>query len=342
MPMEVKIWDGAGATAFGRWITVQALRHGSICAALMALSLLAIGDGPAAAQQAPSPFALDILRGAVTDNSGKAQPSAPRPGVGDGGDVKAGSGQVALVAKVTEEGQQIDRGVVWRVYSGKSADGKPRLASTSREATPVLQLTAGEHLINAAFGRANVTRKITVAAGSRVVEPFLLNVGVLKVVTVLGNNAPAPAGSTTFDIFSEERDQFGQQTRVVSSARPGRLLRLNSGLYHIVSQYGDANATVRADLTVEPGKLTEVTIVHQAARVTLRLVTRSGGEAMADTEWSIVNRQGDIVKESVGALPTHVLAPGTYSVNARSQGQVYRRTFAVRSGETAQVEVMMQ
>ena len=93
---------------------------------------------------------------------------------------------------------------------------------------------------------------------------------------------------------------------------------------------------------MEPGKLTEATVIHQASRVTLKLVRRSGGEAIADTQWSIINRQGDIVKESAGALPTHLLAPGTYTVSARSQGETFRRTFAVRPGETTQIEVMAQ
>ena len=33
---------------------------------------------------------------------------------------------------------------------------------------------------------------------------------------------------------------------------------------------------------------------------------------------------------------------GTYTVNARSQGQNYRRTFAVRSGDNTPVEVLAQ
>ncbi len=206
----------------------------------------------------------------------------------------------------------------------------------------MLQLVAGEYLVNAAFGRANVTRRITVMPGAQTVEPFMLNVGLLRVTALLGNNQPAPAAGVSIDVLSDERDQFGQRLKVIAGAKPGKLVRLNSGLYHIVSQYGDANAAVQADLTVEPGKLTEATVTHHASRVTFKLVRRAGGEAIADTQWSIINRQGDIVKESAGALPSHLLSPGTYTVSARSQGQAYRRTFAVKSGETTQVEVLAQ
>ncbi|MCK9912438.1 hypothetical protein MXD81_25005, partial [Microbacteriaceae bacterium K1510] len=83
--------------------------------------------------------------------------------------------------------------------------------------------------------------------------------------------------------------------------------------YRIVSRYGDANAKVEADVTVEAGKLTEATISHSAARVTFKLVTRIGGEALPDTQWTVQTPDGQMVLQSIGALPTHILAPGTYS-----------------------------
>ena len=51
---------------------------------------------------------------------------------------------------------------------------------------------------------------------------------------------------------------------------------------------------------------------------------------------------GEPVKESVGALPSHILAPGSYTVIAKSGGQTYRRDFAVQAGDVVQVEVVMQ
>jgi hypothetical protein len=313
--------------------------------ALFAIALAA-ASAVLAQDKSPTPFALDILRGAISDNPPKAEPKGPEtpapkamPG---NAEPEAGAGQVTLVAQVTEDGQRIDRGVVWRVYTPPGADGKPRLLGTYNQPFPILSLTPGDYLINAAFGRANVTRKIAVAATTRSVESFPINLGLLKVTLLLASNQPVPASAGAFEVLSDDRDQFGQRSRVIAAGRAGQLYRLNSGLYQIVAQYGDANARVEAELTVEPGKLTETTVVLQAARITFRLVTRLGGEAMADTQWTIVNRQGDLVKESAGALPSHLLAPGSYTVSARSQGRSWRRTFAVRAGQNMQIEVLMQ
>jgi hypothetical protein len=120
------------------------------------------------------------------------------------------------------------------------------------------------------------------------------------------------------------------------------IIRLNAGAYHIVSTYGDTNATVRADVTVEPGKITEATVKHAAAPVTFKLVQSAGGEALADTKWSILTTTGDIVEETAGALPTHILAAGDYAVVANHSGQSYTTKFNVAAGQPKQIEVVME
>jgi hypothetical protein len=321
----------------------RGLRAGSLM--LIALGAGALDDaraqGPQPPASTPSPFGLDLLRGAITDQTNRP-PRPPQPQSPVPLDASGPAGQVTLSALVMEGGNVIDKGLAWSIFGARGPDGKPRITATYRDASPSLRLAPGDYLVNVAFGRATATRRITVAPDSQSAEAFILNVGVLRVTALLGNNQPVPPNTVAFDVLADDRDQFGQRIKVIAGARPGRLLRLNSGLYQLVSVYGDANATVQAELTVEPGKLTETTVIHQASRVTFKLVRRAGGDAIADTQWSVINRQGDIVKETAGALPSHLLAPGSYTVNARSQGQTYRRTFAVRAGETTQVEVMAQ
>jgi hypothetical protein len=252
-----------------------------------------------------------------------------------------GGGQLSLVALLTQDGQSIDQGLVWRVYRDRPGpDGKPRLVSTHREANPQIRLEPGEYIVNVAFGRANLTRKVTVSSERAVQERFVINAGGLRLISQIAGGEAFGERGVAYDIYSDERDQYGQRTKVMSGARPGVVLRLNAGIYSIVGSYGDANAVVRADVTVEAGKLTEATLLHAAAKVTFKLVARTGGDAIADTQWSIANAQGETVKESVGALPTHIFAPGTYTVSARNAGEVFQRQFAVRAGEAVQVEVV--
>jgi hypothetical protein len=129
---------------------------------------------------------------------------------------------------------------------------------------------------------------------------------------------------------------------IMENAKPGLVIRLNAGAYHIVSLYGDANATVRVDVTVEPGKITEATIKHAAAAITFKLVQSAGGEALADTQWSILTTTGDVVKENAGALPTHILSIGNYAVVAKHNGESYTSKFDVVAGKPKQIEVVME
>ncbi|MDK1480839.1 hypothetical protein QN226_19260, partial [Sinorhizobium sp. 6-117] len=119
------------------------------------------------------------------------------------------------------------------------------------------------------------------------------------------------------------------------------VIRLNAGTYHVVSDYGSVNAVIRADIQVEAGKLTEATIQHRAAKLTLKLVSEAGGEAIADTAWSILTSSGDVVSESVGAFPTLVLAEGSYTAVARNKDKIYQRDFAVKAGVNTDVEVLL-
>ncbi len=93
---------------------------------------------------------------------------------------------------------------------------------------------------------------------------------------------------------------------------------------------------------VEPGKITEAGIDHDAGKVTFKLVQRSGGEAVADTRWTIYNANGEVIKESAGAFPTHILAAGEYRVAAQHGERQFAGAFSVASGDAKLVEVLMR
>src|SRR5204862_55261 len=83
------------------------------------------------------------------------------------------------VALLTGDGQQIDQGLIWRVFQSSGPAGKSKLIAELREASPFIRLRPGEYTVNAAFGRANLTRKIVVKPDGPPFEPFVLNAGAL-------------------------------------------------------------------------------------------------------------------------------------------------------------------
>ena len=255
----------------------------------------------------------------------------------------AGVQEVQLAAFLVNDGPPIDQGLVWNLFQDSDQENVPlRHLRTLRDPNPLLRLTPGRYLVNVSFGRANMTRSLTIQPGAPNSERFVLNAGGLRVNAVLGDGAAAPEMAVSYDIYSGESDQLGNRRRIMSGARPGLIMRLNAGIFHIVSRYGDANAVVSSDVTVEAGKLTEMAITHPGATVTFRLVTRAGGEAQSGAQWAILDGEGEVIKESAGALPTHVLAAGSYVITARHSGRVFRQGFTVKPGDVAQVEVVMK
>ena len=248
--------------------------------------------------------------------------------------------QLQLVALLTADGQRIEQGMIWRVYAPLPEKGKVKLLSTHEEPSPKLTLKPGEYVVNAAFGRAYLTRKISLKPGTATIEQFVLNAGGLRVSAKVGE-ADAPGNTVRYNIYSD-RDQQDNRRTIMMGAKPGVVVRLNAGIYQIESTYGDANATVRTDVTVEAGKLTETALKHAAARATFKLVARSGGEATADTQWRVETSTGQLVKENAGAFPTHMLAPGKYVAVAKHAGKVFKREFAVEDGSQQEIEVLME
>ena len=153
-------------------------------------------------------------------------------------------------------------------------------------------------------------------------------------------DARIPPGQIHFDIFKGSQFEPGEKRPVAENVAASDVVLLPEGLYHVVSNYGDGNAVMRSDLRIQSGKLIDTTIVHRAAKITLKLVGEKGGEALANTAWSVLTPGGDVIKESIGAFPIVILAEGDYVAIARNEGRVYNREFKVEAGVDREIEVL--
>jgi len=247
-----------------------------------------------------------------------------------------------LDARLHVDGEALPSGVTWRVFPGRpDPDNRLPLIGEAGGGAIDVRLPPGDYLVHAAYGRAGATKKIRVnpSGGS---DTVVINAGGLRLSALVGDNEPLGANDVSFDVYAPDEDGSDERALLVSDAPPDQTIGLNAGIYHVICRYGDANAVVRADIRVEAGKLTEATVYQKAARLTLKLVAAHGGEALANTSWSVVTPEGDRVVESVGAFPSVVLAAGNYTAIASHQGSNYRRDFKVEPGLDRDVEVIAQ
>ncbi|MGI9405584.1 MAG: hypothetical protein ACR2O4_04360 [Hyphomicrobiaceae bacterium] len=251
-------------------------------------------------------------------------------------------GTIRLVAMLTDNHKPIPNGLTWRIFSSdKAKKGGYKLVSEKRDWSPVLELPKGEYLVNAAYGRAHLTRRITISSGPPRVEPFVLQAGGLR-LRALNTLGQPVRSNVSYSVLSGDRDQYGKRRTIIANVKPGLIIRLNAGIYNVVSRYGDANAVVQADVTVEPGKLTQIAMTHAGGKATFKLVSKPGGEAIAGTLWSIQTIDGTEIKKSQGALPSHVLAPGSYKVLATQGAQTWGGQFSLGANENKQIEIVIE
>jgi len=247
--------------------------------------------------------------------------------------------ELILEARLIKKGQSIEKGLVWRVFDDRpDKDGKYPLIGSAKGGTVAFDLPAGTYLVHAAFGRAGATKRVTLTRGGNR-DTFVLEAGGLKLGAIAGSKK-INSERLFFSVYSQKKEKNNKRKVIALDIPSDTIIRLNTGTYHVVSYYGKINATVRADLRVQAGELTEATLQHRAAQITLKLVSQSGGEAIANTAWTIVSGQGAVVKESSSTFPTMVLAVGEYTALARNGGTVYKREFNVVPGQNTDVEVL--
>lgn len=247
-------------------------------------------------------------------------------------------GTLALSARFAKD-QPVTGGIVWRVYSDRpDASGAFQLVREDRSPTPNIVLTPGGYVVHAALGLVTAVRPVTVRADT-LRESFDLPAGGLRIVGRVGTS-PIPPGQIAFSIYKGSQFEVGERAPIATNVAAGDVVLVPEGVYYIISNYGDANSIVRSDIRVQAGKLTDVTVTHRAAVITLKLVSTQGGEALANTAWSVITPSGDVIKEYNGAFPRVTLAEGEYRVIAKNEGKVFERPFNVSNGVDGEVEVL--
>ncbi len=248
--------------------------------------------------------------------------------------------RILLEAKLSSTGPIIRDGMEWRIFPLNSEN--PETIEELAYATggsKAFDIEPGEYIIHAAYGHAGVVKKISVG-GEASREEINLNAGGLKLLASATGNVRIPSRMLKFNVYEQAIQDNGSRKLLARNIKAGEVTTLPVGTYHVVSTFGKLNATVRADLRVQPGKLTEANLEHRAAIITFRLVRSTGGDAVADTAWSILTDGGEVIKESKSTFPTMVLSEGNYTAIAKHNDKIYSEDFKVRSGFNKDVEVL--
>ncbi|MGB6661804.1 MAG: hypothetical protein WBE48_17180, partial [Xanthobacteraceae bacterium] len=252
--------------------------------------------------------------------------------------VPAGRVALAVTARYGRDAAPISGGLIWRVYAAKpDATGVFPLIKEDRGATPTFVLPPGSYVVHASLGLASAAKPVQLRADT-VREELDIPAGGVRLEGRVGD-VRIPPGQISFDIFKGSQFDTSERRPIAQNVMTGDVVLLPEGTYNIVSNYGDGNSVVRSDVHVDTAKLTDIVVTHRAAVITLKLVNNSGGDALANTQWTVLTPGGDVIKESIGAFPRLVLAEGDYHIIARNEGRTFQRDFKVITGVDGEVEV---
>ncbi|KMO13189.1 hypothetical protein [Methylobacterium platani] len=320
-----------------------------------ALALVAVLGGPALAQspgqgpsqglgQVPAQRPTQVPTQVPVLPPGVAPPGGAVPGVAPQGVTQGpppapapADASLSLRAVLTSEAKPLRGGLTWRIYEDRPEGGKPVVLARSEEAQPTFRLPPGSYLANVTYGFVSTSKRVTLNSGAAS-DQLTVNAGALRLAGAVGE-AKIPGGQLAFAVFVPiGNNPEGRLVR--DGVKAGEVVRLPEGTYHVVSTWGDSNAIQRADLKVENGRLTDATLNHRAATVTLKLVASPGTEAFAGTAFSVLTPGGDTIREAIGAFPQVTLAEGEYQLIARHDGKVYTQDFKVESGVDRDIEAI--
>jgi len=287
---------------------------------------LAPPSGPASVPSLPAPLTQPSIAA--------VPPVAPPPGA-----PTAGQAVLSLTARYGKELPVITNGLVWRVFADRPDEtGTFKLIREERGATPNIVLPPGGYVVHVALGLVSAVRAVNLKSETDR-EAFVLPAGGLRIEGRVGTSK-IPPNQISFAIYKGSQFEAAERASLVPNVAAGDVALVPEGTYYIISNYGDANSVVRSDIRVQAGKLTDVIITHRAAVITLKLVSDKGGEALANTAWSVITPGGDVIKESIGAFPRVVLSEGEYRAIAKNEGKVFERPFNVVNGVDGEVEVV--
>ena len=295
---------------------------------------------------------LLVLASVLSAQSASAQMF---PSVGGRGPLPSGvePGSAALylsAALAASDSQPVRGGLKWRVFEEQAQpDGSHKIVAESSEPPRNSPCRTAATSCTRPSG-SPAPRKRLALKGQTVSERVVLNAGALKIAGMLGDT-PIPPQRLSISLFVPERGN-SEAKLVLEKGKPGDIVCLPEGAYHIVSTLLDVaasapgasanptNSVVTTDLRVQAGKITDATLKHRAATMTLKLVNAPGGEALANTNFSVLTPGGDVIRELIGAFPALVLAEGEYVAIARHDGKTYQSPFKVQSTLDRDVEVV--
>jgi hypothetical protein len=263
--------------------------------ALIAALLLAPGAASAAAVDEPPAKAADLAGGAMNLAGVEHELRIE--------ETPAGAETLMLTARLKAGGDRINRPIGWTLRQ----DG--RVVFSLDAAGADVAIAPGRYEVEARYGAVTIRQPLELPKARAVDLTLVMNVGGVRTLARAGSEPLPPAVTATQTLYALEA---GGPEAVTATSGAGEILRVGAGQYRVESVLSPGNAAAETTVTVKPGILSAVEIVHRASIV--RLGVAAGGR------WRLTEIGSGWTLDGAGAGAVVALKAGRYRLeqDARS------------------------
>ncbi len=239
--------------------------------------------------------------------------------------VGAGKEGLELSARLSQEGDLIQRPITWSVFS---AAGEPVFIGQDDMAR--VAAAPGDYRVDLEYGAVHLSQNLSLVAGTRLVVSFVLDAGAIRIlpnIPEIGLPVTLPRAS----VYALDGANKGKL--VARSFQPGEILNLPNGRYRIESTFENSNVSASTQITVKSGGLSAVEFDHKAGLARLAYVGASG----AGVVWQLTDAKGKSLDQIEGLAADVVLRSGTYVATAKTGGETLRAKFIIAAGQSRDI-----
>lgn len=252
------------------------------------------------------------------------------------------AGIVVLTAALIEGQDPVSDGMRWDIYSAdKDLEGKRKHITGSYDAKAQFTINSGNYHVIAKNGDASVAGDITVEAGKRLEQLYILNAGLAVFEATYDEAGQEVKDGMRWDVYSVEKDLDGKRAHITGSYDTKTRFMLHANKYFVVAKRGDASLS--REVNIAAGKRNEELFVLNAGLAKLSAILTEGKEPLNDgMRYDIYSIDKDIdgkrqhLSGSYDPQPLFTFNEGKYFVVIKNGSTTIEGELDIKAGKRAE------
>ncbi|MEL7489552.1 MAG: VWA domain-containing protein [Pseudomonadota bacterium] len=262
--------------------------------------------------------------------------------------VNLDTGALQVDAIPAEGGEVLDDKMYYRVFSAeKNLEGDRKRVAASGKPNALFYVPAGDYVVRAQHGKAEVDAPVSVTAGELTEHRFTMDVGYLRLSAAMSETSDPLQDDLYYKVLEAKQNLEGERKDIDASGKANPLFRLRAGSYVIMTRHG--KAVTETPVEVIAGELVEAKITQNSGRIKWSAQMESDGAAIGKgLYWRVFVDEETLdgsrkqIDASGAAAPIFTLLQGAYVVSAKFNDVTVEKKFNVAPGDEKAMDIVFK